>query len=317
MTFGVGDGFFKGQGCNGFITCHGAVGESCAVFPCPPYDGVYAGWWTSGCGETPPATFYLHYWTGTRWELLDSVTPEIYEGYVWVRWPFSEGNCGWAYKISFLNDVAYFLVGNVPASLIPCEMWTSDMIKAEKERLKELIKVEKDDAAADVKVVREEAKTEVAMIRGKAKIDIAAERAEYKEISTAIRARVKRELVDIRAAHNELEASLKTDSAAAKVEARNEYNDLVAKYTAAYRAAKAASDAEESDENSEVRSTGTFDIDEEKRKETDDIGNIQKQKDIDVATEYRDRDADVVARNVARDLKIEEIKDSGKPCVIL
>jgi len=222
-------------------------------------------------------------------------TPDVYEGYVWVRWAMSEGNCGYAYKITFVNDEAYFLVGDVPAAMIPCNMWTSEMITAEKDRLKELIRVEKDDAKADVKAVREEAKTEVAMIRGKATVDIAAERAEYKEISTTIRDRVKSELVTIRDLHNVIEATIR----------------------AVYVDAKAVEQADEVTENAEVRDTGKREIDDEKVQEGIDIANIQSLRDQAVAAEYQERDADVVARNVARDLRIQEIKDSGKPCVIL
>lgn len=295
MSFGVGDGFFKGMGCTGFVTCHGAKGESCAVFPCPPYNGIYAGWWTSGCGRTPDRPFYLSYWTGSRWERIGEHRPKIYEGYVWVRWGFDTGNCGYAYKIGFGDDVGLFLVGEVPAHMIPCEMWTSDMVNIEKYRLKELINVEKADASADVKDIRSEATAEVKIVRGKANIDIAAERAEYKEISTGIRARVKRELVDVRDTHNEYEARIKAE----------------------YTAAKAVSDDDERGEKTDVRDTGKIDIADEKRKETDDIGNIRKQRDIDVAVEYQGRDRDVLERYAARDRKVQEIKDSGKPCVIL
>lgn len=294
MSFGVGDGFFKGAECNGFVTCHGAMGESCRVFPCPPYDGIYAGWWTSGCGITPPATFYLHYWTGTRWQILSEHTPGQYKGYVWVRWAMSQGNCGFAYKVTFVNEEVFFLVGDVRASMIPCEMWTSDMIKTEKDRLKVLIAAEKADASADVKAIRVDATADVKIIRGKATVDIAAERAEYKEISTGIRARVKRDLVDVRDTHNEYETKIKAE----------------------YKDAKAGSDAEEKAEKAEVSSIGKVDIAEEKRKETDDIGNIRKQRDLDVAAEYQDKDADVAARYAERDRKSQEIKDSGKPCVI-
>lgn len=295
MTFGVGDGFFKGMGCTGFITCHGAKGESCAVFPCPPYDGVYAGWWTSGCQSTPVQPFILSYYTGSRWEEIQRWSPDQYEGYVWVRFGFGDGNCGWAYKIEFGNDVGYFLVGEVPPERIPCGMWSKDMIKAEKERIKAWIKVAKDDTKADVKEIRAEAKTEVAMIRGKAKVDIVAERAEYKEISTEIRARVKRELVDIRDAHNEHEAKIKAE----------------------YKAAKATSDGDERDEKTDVRFVGKTEIAEEKRKETDDIGNIRKQKDLDVAAEYQDRDRLVKNRYDEYERKANMIRDTASKCVVL
>ena len=295
MPFGVGDGFFAGRGCDGFVTCHGAQGESCAVFPCPPYDGVYAGWWTSGCGRTPDYDFRLSYYTGARWELLSEHHPGTHEGYVWVRWAMSAGNCGFAYMIEFGESVGYFLVGDVPAKRIPCEMWTKDMIKIEKDRLKELIKAEKADASADVKEIRAEAKTEVAMIRGKAKTDIAAERAEYKLSSTDIRGRVKRELVDIRDLHNALEARLKIE----------------------YKTAKTLSDDEEREEKGAVRDVGKTDIAEEKQKERDDVGNVRKQKDLDVAAEYRGRDEDIRGRYDARDRKVQEIKNSGLPCVVM
>lgn len=295
MSFGVGDAFFEGQGCTGFVMCHGAMGESCTVFPCPPYDGVYAGWWTSGCQRTPSSTFHLFYWTGSHWDRIQSHTPKIYEGYVWWHLVMVQGNCGWAYKIEFGNDVAHFLVGEVPAHMIPCEMWTSDMIKAEKDRLNELIRVEKADATADVKEIRAEASAEIKIIRGKANVDIAAERAEYKEISTGIRDRVKRELVDVREAHNEYEARIKAE----------------------YTEAKAVSDEDERGEKTDVREKGKTEIADEKRKETDDVGNIRKQRDIDVVAEYRDRDADIQGRYAARDRNVQEIADSGKPCVLL
>ena len=295
MAFGVGDGFFKGMGCTGFVTCHGAKGESCAVFPCPPYDGVYAGWWTSGCQSTPSSTFHLFYWTGAHWERIQSHTPKIYEGYVWWQLMMGQGSCGWAYKIEFGNDVALFLVGEVPPSRIPCEMWSKEMIKAEKERIAAWIKVAKDDTKADVKEIRAEAKTEVAMIRGKAKIDIAAERAEYKAISTEIRARVKRELVDVRDSHNEYEAKIKAE----------------------YKAAKATSDSLERDEKTDVRTTGKTEIAEEKSKERDDIGNIRKQKDLDVAAEYQDRDRLVKNRYEEYERKADMIRETASKCVVL
>lgn len=295
MVFGIGDGVFRGRGCDGFVTCHGAKGESCKVFPCPPYDGVYAAWWTSGCGRTPDNDFRLSYYTGARWELLSEYHPGVHDGYVFVRWGFTEGNCGFAYKIEFGEDVGFFLVGSVPANRIPCEMWTKDMIKIEKDRLKELITVEKADASADVKEIRAEAKTEVAMIRGKAKADIAAERAEYKLSSTDIRGRVKRELVDIRDTHNEREALLKSE----------------------YKTSKTLSDDEEREEKGAVRDAGKTDVAEEKQKERDDIGNIRKQKDLDVAAEYRGRDDDIKGRYGARDRTVQEIEKSGLPCVVL
>jgi len=295
LSFGIGDGFFEGEGCTGFVTCHGAVGESCAVFPCPPYDGVYMGWWTSGCGRTPDETARLFYWTGARWDEMGSHHPRSYEGYVWVRWAFDQGGCGYAYKIQFGEDVGYFLIGDVPAARIPCEMWTADMIKIEKARLKELISAEKADASADVKELRAAASTEVKMIRGKAALDIAAERAEYKLISTDIRGRVRRELVDVRDSHNEFEAILKAE----------------------YATAKGVSDDEEREEKAGVRSTGKVDIAEEKRKETDDVGNIRVQRDLDVAAEYRGRDEDIRGRYDERDRRVDEIKKSGRPCVII
>lgn len=295
MSFGVGDGFFKGMGCTGFVTCHGAKGESCDVFPCPPYNGVYAGWWTSGCQSTPSSTFHLFYYTGERWERLQSHTPKIYEGYVWWQLMMGQGNCGWAYKIEFGNDVGYFLVGEVPPSRIPCEMWTKDMITAEKDRIKAWIKVAKDDTKADVKEIRAEAKTEVSMIRAKAKIDISAERSEYKAISTTIRARVKRELVDTRDAHNELEAKLKAE----------------------YKTAKRTSDDDERDEKADVRYTGKTEIAEEKSKERDDIGNIRKQKDLDVAAEYADRDYAIKCRYEEYERKADMIRDTASKCVVL
>ena len=295
MTFGVGDGFFKGMGCTGFVTCHGAKGESCDVFPCPPYNGVYAGWWTSGCGRTPGSTFRLFYYTGERWELIQSHTPDIYEGYVWWRLMMGSGNCGWAYKIEFGNDVGYFLVGEVSPSLIPCEMWSKEMISAEKDRISEWSKIAKADVKADVKEIRAEAKTEVAMIRAKAKLDISAERAEYKEISTEIRARVKRELVDTRDAHNEYEAKIKAE----------------------YKTAKRVSDDDERDEKADVRSTGKTEIAEEKQKERDDIGNVRKQKDLDVAAEYQDRDRLVKNRYDEYERKADMIEATASKCVVL
>lgn len=295
MTFGIGDGFFAGRGCDGFVTCHGAVGESCAVFPCPPYDGVYAGWWTSGCGRTPDYNFRLSYYTGTRWELLSEYHPGVHDGYVYVRWQFVGGHCGQAYMVEFGEDVGYFLAGKVPPRLIPCEMWTKEMISIEKDRLNEIIKAEKADASADVKELRSSASTEVKVIRGKANIDIAAERAEYKLISTDIRGRVKRELVEVRDVHNAREALLKAE----------------------YTAAKTLSDDEERQEKVDVRDVGKVDIADEKRKETDDIGNIRKQRDLDVAAEYRGRDDDIRGRYDARDRTVQEIKDSGLPCVVM
>ena len=295
MAFGVGDGFFKGMGCTGFVTCHGAKGESCAVFPCPPYDGVYAGWWTSGCQSTPPSTFNLFYWSGSHWERIQSYSPEIYEGYVWVRFAFGEGNCGWAYKVEFGNDVAHFLVGEVPPARIPCVMWTKDMIKAEKDRVKAWIKVAKDDAKADVKEIRAEAKAEISMIRGKAKDDIAAERAEYRILSTTIRAGVKRELSDIRDTHNEYEAKIKAD----------------------YKTAKAVSDSDERDEKADARNTGKTEIAEEKSKERDDIGNIRKQKDLDVAAEYADRDYAIKSRYEEYERKADMVRETASKCVVL
>ena len=295
MGFGVGDGIFAGTGCTGFITCHGAARESCDAFPCPPYDGVYACWWASKCGRTPDYNFRLSYYTGARWELLSEYHPGTYEGYVWVRFGLTAGNCGFAYMIEFGESVGKFLVGDVPADRIPCEMWTKDMIKAEKDRLNEIIKAEKADASADVKDLRASASAEVKVIRGKAKLDIAAERGEYKLISTDIRGRVKRELVDIRDTHNDREALLKTE----------------------YKAAKTLSDDEERQEKIDARSDGKVEISDEKRKETDDIGNIRKQRDLDVAAEYRGRDDDIRGRYDARDRKVQEIKDSGKPCVVM
>jgi len=295
LGFGVGDGLFISNGCTGFITCHGVPKESCDRFPCPPYDGVYACWWASACDRTPDDNFRVSYYTGERWELLDELHPGTGYGYVWARWAFDQGGCGWAYMIEFGEHVGYFLVGDVPAGRIPCNMWTKDMIKAEKDRLRELIKAEKADASADVKEIRAEAKTEVAMIRGKAKIDIAAERAEYKLSSTDIRGRVKRELVDIRDIHNALEAHLKAD----------------------YKTAKTSSDDAEREEKGAVRSAGKIDIAEEKQKERDDVGNIRKQRNLDVAAEYWGRDKDIWGRYDERDRKIDEIKDSGKPCVFV
>lgn len=294
MAFNVGDGVFEGGGPYGFITCHGMRGESCDVFPCPPYDGVYAGWWTNKLVKTPDHTFRLFWYTGTHWELLSEHYPGVHTGYVFVRWGFTEGNCGFTYMVQFGESSEYFLVGEVPVKLIPCNMWTKDMIKIEKDRLKELIKAEKADASADVKEIRAEAKTEVAMIRGKAKTDIAAERAEYKLSSTDIRGRVKRELVDIRDLHNALEARLKIE----------------------YKTAKTLSDDEEREEKGAVRDVGKTDIAEEKQKERDDVGNVRKQKDLDVAAEYRGRDEDIRGRYDARDRTVQEIKDSGKPCVV-
>lgn len=295
MSFGVGDGFFKGMGCTGFVTCHGAKGESCAIFPCPPYDGIYAGWWASECQSTPGSTFHLSYYTGERWELIQSHTPDIYEGYVWWKLLMGSGNCGYAYKIEFGNDVGYFLVGEVPPSRIPCEMWTKDMISAEKDRIKAWIKVAKDDTKADVKEIRAEATAEVKIIRAKAKIDITAERAEYKEISTEIRARVKRELVDVRDAHNEYEAKIKAE----------------------YKDAKADSDENERNEKADVRLTGKTEIADEKRKETDDIGNIRIQKDIDVVAEYQDRDRLIKLRYEEYERKADMIEATASKCVVL
>ena len=295
MVFGVGDGFFAGRGCDGFVTCHGAVGESCAVFPCPPYDGVHAGWWTSGCGRTPDYDFRLSYYTGARWELMGEYHPGVHEGYVSVRWGFTELHCGYAFMVEFGESVGYFLVGEVLAKMIPCAMWTKEMITIEKDRMKELIKAEKSDASADVKELRSDASAEVKIIRGKAKVDIAAERAEYKLISTDIRAVVKRDLVDIRDTHNEHEALLKLT----------------------YKTAKTLSDDEERAEKAESRATGKIDVADEKRKETDDIGNIRKQRDLDVAAEYHGRDEDIRGRYERRDRTYIEIKESGKPCVIL
>jgi len=295
VAFGVGDGFFKGMGCTGFVTCHGAKGESCDVFPCPPYDGVYAGWWTSGCQSTPVQPFILSYYTGSRWEEIQRWSPGQYEGYVWVRFGFGPGNCGWAYKVEFGNDVAHFLVGEVSPSRIPCVMWTKDMIKAEKDRIKAWIKVAKDDTKADVKEIRAEAKVEVSMIRAKAKIDISAERAEYKAISTEVRARVKRELNDTRDAHNELEAKLKAE----------------------YKTAKRTSDDDEREEKADVRSTGKTEIAEEKQKERDDVGNIRKQKDLDVAAEYVDRDHAIKNRYAEYERKADMIRETASKCVVL
>lgn len=294
MSFGVGDGFFKGSGCDGFVTCHGAMGESCRVFPCPPFDGVYAGWWTSGCGITPAATFYLHYWTGTRWQILSEHTPARYEGYVWVRWAMSQGNCGYAYKITFVNEERFFVVGDVPAHRLPCEMWTAEMIKIEKTRLNLLIDEEKEDATADVKSIRADATSDVKQIREVANADIASERAEYKENAKAIRDKADRDIVDVRDLHNEYEARIKVE----------------------YTAAKASSDAIERNEKAEIGSIEKVDIAEEKRKETDDIGNVRVQRDLDVAAEYQQKDIDVAARYAERDRRVQEIKDSGKPCVI-
>jgi len=295
MAFGVGDGVFRGAGCTGFITCRGHANESCAEFPCPPYDGVYACWWTSGCGRTPDYDFRLSYYTGARWELLSEHHPGTYEGYVYVRFGLSAGNCGYAYKIEFGESVGRFLVGDVPADRIPCEMWTKEMIAAEKDRMRELIAAEKSDASADVKALRSAASAEVKVIRGKANIDIAAERAEYKLISTDLRAAVKRDLVDIRDIHNDHEALLKLT----------------------YKTAKALSDDEERAEKVERSATGKIDVADEKRKEGDDIGNIRKQRDIDVAAEYHGRDEDIRGRYERRDLTYIEIKESGKPCVAL
>lgn len=295
MAFGVGDGFFKGTGCTGFVTCQGEAYKSCKEFPCPPYDGVYAGWWASGCQSTPSSTFHLFYWTGSHWERIQSHSPKIYEGYVWWQLMMGQGNCGWAYKIEFGNDVAHFLVGDVVPARMPCEMWTKEMIKAEKERVKDWIKVAKDDAKADVKEIRADAKTEVAMIRGKAKVDIAAERGEYKAISTEIRARVKRELVDVRDSHNEYEAKIKAD----------------------YKAAKATSDSLERDEKTDVRGVGKIEIADEKRKEFDDIGNVRKQRDLDVAAEYQDRDRLVKNRYEEYERKADMIRETASKCVVL
>jgi len=295
VGFGVGDGVFAGRGCTGFITCHGEAYESCDAFPCPPYDGVYACWWTSKCGRTPDYDFRLSYYTGARWELLAEHHPGTGDGYVYVRWAITAAHCGFAYMIEFGESVGKFLVGDVPAYMIPCEMWTKDMIKAEKDRLNEIIKAEKADASADVKDLRASASAEVKVIRGKAKLDIAAERGEYKLISTDIRGRVKRELVDIRDTHNDREALLKAE----------------------YKAAKTLSDDEERQEKVDVRSDGKVEIADEKRKESDDIGNIRKQRDLDVAAEYRGRDDDIRGRYEARDRKVQEIKDSGKPCVVM
>lgn len=295
MSFGVGDGVFRGTGCTGFITCRGRANESCEMFPCPPYDGVYACWWVDGCQRTPDYDFRLSYYTGARWELMRELHPGVYEGYVWAKFGMSTGNCGYAYMIEFGESVGYFLVGDVPASRIPCEMWTREMIADEKDRMRELIKAEKSDASADVKEFRSAASAEVKIIRGKAKIDIAAERAEYKISSTDIRGRVKRDLVDIRDIHNDHEARLKTD----------------------YKTAKTLSDDEERGEKAEVRATGKVEVADEKRKEGDDIGNIRKQRDLDVAAEYRGRDEEIRGRYEKRDLTYVEIKESGKPCVIL
>jgi len=295
VSFGIGDGFFKGAGCSGFVICHGATGESCAVFPCPPYDGVYAGWWASGCQSTPSSTFHLSYYTGERWERIQSHTPDIYEGYVWWHLLMGSGNCGWAYKIEFGNDEGYFLVGKVPPSRIPCEMWTKDMISAEKSRISEWIKIAKADVKADVVEIRAEAKTEVAMIRAKAKLDISAERAEYKEMSKGIRAGVKRELVNVRDAHNDYEAKIK----------------------AAYKTAKGVSDDNERDEKADVRLMGKTEIADEKRKETDDIGNIRKQKDLDVIDEYQDRDRLVKNRYEEYERKVDMIEATASKCVVL
>ena len=76
-------------------------------------------------------------------------------------------------------------------------------------------------------------------------------------------------------------------------------------------------DDEERQEKIDVRSDGKVEISDEKRKETDDIGNIRKQRDLDVAAEYRGRDDDIRGRYDARDRKVQEIKDSGKPCVVM
>ena len=106
---------------------------------------------------------------------------------------------------------------------------------------------------------------------------------------------MKRELVDIRDTHNDREALLKTE----------------------YKAAKTMSDDEEREEKGAVRDTGRTDIAEEKQKERDDVGNIRNQKDLDVAAEYRGRDDDIRGRYDARDRTVQEIKDSGLPCVVM
>lgn len=339
MGFGVGDSKFDDGECVGFSVCQGDSRASCETFPCPPADGVYAVYWNDNCGSLPGGACVLSYYTGTEWKQVTSHTPNSYRGYVWVRFGMGSGSCGWAYKITFGGEERRFLIGTVKASRIPCDMWSAEMIKEEKDKLREEIRAEKADATADVREYREAAKVEVALIRGKAKVDIAAERAEYKLISGGVRDRVKRELVDIRDLHNAHEATLKATYATAKalsddeekqekldirafsraslVSVRDLHNEHEATLKTTYKTAKTLSDDEERQEKVDARAVGKVDISDEKHKETDDIGNIRIQRDLDVAKEYGSRDSDIEGRYTERDRKVEAIKASGLPCVIV